>query len=149
MHDWIIQPLKKLTLPLMLTFASLEVESPFALWASQLKWVYLSTPAMDTLGIRKNNAALQYNTISPQGHENSQYFCFRWAEKKETHTNKTQYPSILGLQTNWFLSLAKVTLVKTCQLQKKSRTEMITKTYLVMSHFFITTQRFTQQCFLQ
>lgn len=34
-----------LVLPLMLILASLEVETPFKLWASQLKRLYLLTPA--------------------------------------------------------------------------------------------------------
>lgn len=35
----------------MLIFASLEVVTPFLLWASQLNWVYLSTPAKDRLAL--------------------------------------------------------------------------------------------------
>lgn len=130
MSSYVQQPQKEPVLPLMLIFASLEVVTPFALCASQLKWVYLSTPAIDTL---VNNPAVQCSTTSPQGRDNAEYFC------KSTST-------ILGKQSTKykagkFYILCRVKAKVPCQPQQRSETEINTKSNLGMTHFFIILHR--------
>lgn len=97
------QPQKEPVLPLILIFASLEVLSPFSFWASQLKWVYLSTPAIDTLGktMQQFNVATPVLKVMIAQNIFANQLQLSW-KKKKGPSSKIYFHQILHfVQTKW------------------------------------------------